>query len=109
MTMMHWWNNGGDGYGGWWGSGPWDTTGGWSNNGLEMLLMMLIIWLPLIGLAIWLVRRMTRPDSGHATTPTTQAPSAPRSGGVRAILDRRFVEGELSAEQYLEMRRTLEQ
>lgn len=105
--MMHWWNDG-DGYGGWWGSGPWNGSESWPNSGLGMVIMMLVVWVPLIALAVWLVRRVTRPDHGHAATLTSQAPSAPRSGSARAILDRRFVEGEITAEQYLEMRRTLE-
>lgn len=92
--MMTWWNDGSSyGYGSWWG-------------GLGMVLMMLLVWLPLIGLGIWLVGRLTRSEP--------RTPNAPHSQLItpepaRAILDRRFANGEITAEQYAEMRRTLDQ
>lgn len=95
--MMNWWNNG----------NGWDGYGGSWNNGLGMLLMMLIVWVPLIALGVWLVGRVMRPDARHV--PTTPEAPAPTGTAARAILDRRFVDGELSAEEYLAMRRTLEQ
>lgn len=98
-AMMTWWNSGaGNGYGGWWGSG------------IGMMLMMLLVWLPIVSAGIWLVARVTRPSSAHVThsmggmgTPMTYGlPSA------RGTLDRRFANGDITAEQYAEMRRNLD-
>lgn len=93
--MMWWWDDAsGSNYGGWWGSG------------LGMVFMMLLFWLPLIGLGVWLVSRVTRPEPRLPGVAQGQ-PHEPES--ARAILDRRFATGEITAEQYAQMRRALEQ
>lgn len=70
-------------------------------GGLGMFLAMLLFWVPLIGLGVWLVSRVTRSDRPPAA-PTVVSDSA------RGILDRRFAAGEITAEEYTEMRRVLE-
>lgn len=84
----------------------WYNDYGYVHGGLGMALAMLLIWLPLIGLGIWLIARVTRAD-------TRTAPQAPTTSqhpvdSARAILDRRFANGEIPAETYTEMRRILE-
>jgi putative membrane protein len=80
--MMWGWDNGG-----WQSAGAWWWMGG-----------MMIFWIALIGIGIWLVVRLTdRRGEQHFKT---ESP--------RAILDRRFAGGDLSAEQYAEARRLLE-
>jgi putative membrane protein len=86
--MMGWNNGYGDGYG---------------SHGIGMVLVMLLFWIPLIGLGIWLVARATRPGNLHAA-PTVHA----SADAARGILDRRFASGEINAEQYTEMRRVLD-
>ena len=94
----------------WWNSGTWNGYGGWWGGGFGMMIMMLIVWLPLIGLGVWLVGRVTRPDSERAHG--FGAPSGPPAGAgvesARAILDRRYASGEITAEQYAEMRRNVD-
>lgn len=63
-------------------------------------LMEMLFWLAalvvLVVLAVWLIRRLT--------TERSQTPVA----NARAILDERYARGELTRDQYLEMRRDLE-
>ena len=97
--MMTWWNNGTwNGYGGGWG------------GGFGMMIMMLIVWLPLIGLGVWLVGRVTRPDSerAHGLGAPSGPPTGPGVESARAILDRRYASGEITTEQYAEMRRNVD-
>ena len=86
--MMGWNNGYGDGYGA---------------HGIGMVLFMLLFWIPLIGLGIWLVARVTRPNS-FVTPPSTHAPA----DSARGILDRRFASSEIDAAQYTEIRRVLD-
>jgi putative membrane protein len=78
---------------------------GWSGNqsmgswgwiaALGMSMGMLIVWGSLIALAVWLVRSFGREDDRPSETP-------------RATLDRRLAEGEITTEQYTNMRSVLE-
>lgn len=70
-------------------------------HGIGMVLAMLLFWIPLVGLCVWLVARLTR-NSGGPVTPAVDADSA------RAILDRRLASGEIDVDQYHLMRRALE-
>jgi len=65
-------------------------------NGSWMVFMG-IFWLLIIGLGIWFVTRLTQRDktSGSKETP-------------RQILDRRFAEGEIDANDYAKARRLIE-
>lgn len=94
----------------WWDDGTWNGYGSWRGGGLGMMFMMLIVWLPIIGLGVWLVNRVTRPDAGHGhgTGPAAGSPTGPAAESARGILDRRYANGEITAEQYAEMRRNLE-
>lgn len=84
----------------------WHDTYGYGGSGIGMALIMLLFWLPLIGLGIWLVARVTRsqPHANSATTVTQQYPV----DSARGILDRRFASGEIAAEDYAQMRRVLD-
>lgn len=84
----------------------WHDGYGYGASSIGMGLMMLLFWLPLIGLGVWLVARVTRsePHAAMAASPAEQHPT----DSARGILDRRFANGELTAEQYTEMRRVLE-
>lgn len=70
-------------------------------HGIGMFLVMLLFWIPLIGICVWLVARLTR-SSGGTAAPVVDPDSA------RAILDRRLASGEISIDAYHELRRALE-
>ena len=67
------------------------------------LIWMLIFWGGLILLAVLLISLLFPNDSQSPTN----YPHA--SSSARDILDQRFARGELSQEQYREMRQTIEQ
>lgn len=79
---------------------------GYGGSGVGMALIMLLFWLPLIGLGIWLVARVTR-SQPHVNAAAPAAQHYPVDS-ARGILDRRFASGEISAEDYTQMRRVLE-
>jgi putative membrane protein len=65
-------------------------------------LWMLLFWSGLIVLVIWLISRLfptTKQQDSHSDTP----PSA------REVLDMRYARGELTQEQYQQMRQTLQE
>lgn len=68
-----------------WGAGTWGMG------------LMVAVWVGFFALTAWLIARGTRTE--HTVVPT-ESP--------RALLDRRFVAGELSAEEYAAKRRALE-
>lgn len=72
-------------------------------HGIGMVLAMLLFWIPLIGLCIWLVARLTR-----SSRPTATAPVDAPADSARGILDRRLAAGEISVEEYTERRRALD-
>lgn len=76
--------------------GYWNDGNGWM-NGFGMVVMLLV-WGGLIGVAVWAVVRMTRGTT--STAPSAESP--------RQILDRRFATGEIDAERYAAARRVLE-
>lgn len=69
----------------------WYWGGGWLG-----MSVMVLGWVALFTLAVWLVTRVTRTE--HPVQPTETA---------RSVLDKRFASGEISAEEYAQMRRTL--
>ncbi len=90
---------------GWWGMmgapyGP-GMMGGYGYMGWAGWLMMLLFWALVIGVIIWVIQSAARtarhPDSG------------PRSAETPLdILKRRYASGEITKEQFDEMRRNLD-
>ena len=70
--------------------------------GLWGLLIMLLFWGGLIALAIFLVKAL------FPGIPQPPFPSQENDRSARAILDKRYARGELSAEQYERMKQDLE-
>ena len=71
--------------------------------GIFGLVWMLLFWGGLIALAIWLIRLLfpsteTRRSDDHEASPSAQE-----------ILNTRYAQGELTTEQYQEMRQTIRQ
>lgn len=81
---MMWWVGNGNG---------WDAGGWWAMG------FMMVFWIAAIALGIWAIVRFT---SGPTSSTAVSAESA------RAILDRRFANGEIDATAYAEARRLLE-
>jgi len=78
----------------WFGNGN-----GWNDGGWWAMGFMMVFWIALIGLGIWAIVRFT---SGSSSSTAVSAESP------RAILDRRFANGEIDATGYAEARRLLE-
>lgn len=77
--------------------GPWMMGQGWDGAGWWMLFMgvwNLLFWGAIIALAVWAIRRLTG------------APEA-RHGGPVEIAQERYARGEISREQYEEIRQTI--
>ncbi len=70
--------------------------------GLFGLLVMLIFWVGLIGLAVWLVSALFPRNGPRSTFPADQAQ------GAHEILDRRYARGEITREQYELMKQDLQ-
>lgn len=83
-----------------WGNG-FGMGGGWLLGGL----MMLLFWIVVIGLAAWAIWAFTRRQSGRADYPISQA--APQGDSALQIVKERYARGEISREQYDEIRQTL--
>ncbi|MCX7624478.1 MAG: hypothetical protein RMK01_01680 [Thermomicrobium sp.] len=83
----------------WWFHGPHRFAGRepgeWFWFGLLQTVIGVALLVALVALVVWLVRRTAR------TTPRA-------TSRARAILDERYARGELTREQYLEIRRDLE-
>lgn len=92
----------GQGYGPGWGMmGPWMMGGGF---GFPMVggIMMLLFWGLIIGGAVWLVQLLTR-------SARTAGPGALPSEAPLDILKRRYAKGEITKEQFEEMKHDLGQ
>lgn len=80
---------------------------GWGYNWGMMLvggLLMLLFWGGLIVLVFFAIRAVARPERG----PEGGGGAYPRQQTPLEILQARYARGEISREEYLEMRRDLE-
>lgn len=84
--------------------GPWHPgmfgVGGWEGM-IVGLLMMLLFWGGLFGFLFLVIRAATGSWRGGPDRSKSHA-------GAQEILDQRFARGEIDAQQYQEMKRTLE-
>jgi putative membrane protein len=88
-----------------WGNG-FGMGAGWLFGGL----MMLLFWAAVIGLVVWAIWAFSRRQSGRVDYQNaSQAPSPQAPQGDRAlqIAKERYARGEISREQYDEIRQTL--
>ena len=83
-----------------WGNG-FGMGGGWFLGGL----MMLLFWAAVIGLIVWAITAFSRRQSGRTDYPSS--PQAPQGDRALQIAKERYARGELSREQYDEIRQTL--
>ncbi len=80
--------------GGWWG-------GGW------MMIITWVFWLLLIGAGIWLLVTVIRRNSQPQTHPPTPSASLPAGDTALEILKQRYARGEITKEEYDDMRRAI--
>jgi len=71
--------------------------------GIFGLVWMLLFWGGLIALAIWLIRLLFPSTEARRSDDHEASPSA------QEILNTRYAQGELTTEQYQEMRQTIRQ
>jgi putative membrane protein len=83
-----------------WGNG-FGMGGGWLLGGL----MMLLFWAAVIGLIVWAIWAFSRRQPGRVDY--SNAPQAPQSDRALQIAKERYARGEISREQYDEIRQTL--
>ena len=77
---------------------------GWYDDGWSYgwMFAMMLGWVLLIALAVWAVVALTRRSDRVDAPPTAPLPTP------RQALDGRFAAGEISAQEYLEARRLLD-
>lgn len=73
--------------------------------GIGMLLMVLF-WVLIIGGAVWLVVMLARGSQGQSA-PRALMPSAPSGQTPLDILKERYAKGEITQDQFEEMKRSL--
>jgi putative membrane protein len=79
---------------------------GWALGGLGMIFMM-FFWLIVVVLAIWLLSRLF-PGATSSTGAATGQASSTDSAQALDLLKQRYARGEISKEQYEDMRHTLQ-
>ncbi|MFI1164622.1 SHOCT domain-containing protein [Streptomyces sp. NPDC020801] len=77
----------------------------WNGGGWAWMAFMPLVWIALIGLAVWAVVRLTQRPGGHDSSPGRERSTSWES--PEEILDRRFASGEIDAEAYTEARERL--
>ena len=86
--------------------GGWGIHGGFSGMHLLGGLLMLLFWALIIGLVVWLVIRLTH----SASSQPSQAALPAQSGQPDSLLEtlrRRLAVGEITAQEYDELRQKL--
>lgn len=78
---------------------------GFGFGGIGMVLVILF-WVMLIAAAIWFVARLF-PQIAGQSSPRGDAPKEPAPPSPDDILKARYARGEITREQFEEMRRTL--
>jgi putative membrane protein len=76
---------------------------GFGSGGILTIILMILFWALIIGSIVWLVSRLV-----SRTTTNSPSHTATPSESALDILKTRYARGEISKEQYEEMRRDLE-
>ena len=78
------------------------------DHGATNYILMIVIWLLVVGLGIWLLVHLF-PGNPEKRVGLTNNQKRDVTGSAFQILTKRYVRGEISKEQFDEMRRELEQ
>lgn len=79
-------------------------------GGVWMMLGMVVFWVAVVALALWLLSRLfpgTREHSKSQQSPTNGIAGG-RPGRALDILNERYARGEITREEYQEIRRDIE-
>ncbi|MGW0678070.1 SHOCT domain-containing protein [Streptomyces sp. NPDC002767] len=79
----------------------------WDGVGWAWMAFMPLLWIALIGLAVWAVIRLTRSSSGGAAGRTNSWEGRAQRETPEEILDRRYASGEIDTDTYAEARERL--
>lgn len=71
--------------------------------GAWWMMLMPVLWIALIGVVVWAVVRLVRPQDG----PSSGGPSHQPRETPREILDRRYAQGDIDDEAYTRARTRL--
>lgn len=90
----------GRGFGYGWGMGPW-MMGGFGGFGFPLMggIGMILFWVLIIGGVVWFVQSLARGTGSSA--------SAPQGESLLEILKSRYAKGEITKEQFEQMKRDL--
>ena len=89
--------------------GGWGWHRGFGGLGILAGFAMLIFWAAIIGLVVWLVVKLVRSTSSRLmhSTQLPSGPLVPQSDPVLEILRRRLAAGEITSQEYDELRQKL--
>jgi len=89
--------------------GGWGWHGGFGGLGILAGFAMLIFWAAIIGLVVWLVVKLIRSASSWPMQSTQLPPSplVPQPDPVLETLRRRLAAGEITSQEYDELRQKL--
>jgi putative membrane protein len=78
-------------------------------GGFGMMLWVVIFWVLVVGVALWLLSRLFPGTGGHSSTERSPASNTAINGSGRGldILKERYARGEITGEQYAEIRAEL--
>jgi putative membrane protein len=84
--------------------GPWGMHMMWGSWGIGMMLMMFLFWAALIAALVFFIRWLVTADNrGH------QAGAGHRAESALDILQKRYARGEISKEEFKDMRKVLQE
>ncbi|MFG3294813.1 SHOCT domain-containing protein [Streptomyces sp. NPDC048179] len=79
----------------------------WDGGGWAWMAFMPLLWIVLIGLAVWAVIRLTHGPSGRPGGRSETWEGRERRETPEDILDRRYASGEIDTDTYTEARERL--
>ncbi len=79
-------------------------------GGAGMMLWMVLLWVVVVGVALWLLSRLFPGTGGHVNNGRSQRNGIVSGGSRRALdlLSERYAQGEITRAEYLEIRRDME-
>ncbi len=79
-------------------------------GGPWMVLWMVVFWVVVVGLALWLLSRLFPGPRKHADGQQSSGNATTIGGSRRAldVLNERYARGEITRDEYLEIRRDIE-
>jgi uncharacterized membrane protein len=86
--------------------GGWGWHGGFGGLGILLGFAMLVFWAVVIGLGVWLAVKLIRSASSRPVQ-SAQLPPSPQPDPVLETLRRRLAAGEITSQEFDELRQKL--